>query len=347
MTLGTFIQKIRYGSNFGKPYYMYKMLTNMIKRRYLGQFPLRGIDFAVDYRCNLKCKHCFNKTLLKGERKMNLDDYARVIEEAKELGAVNFAFQGGELLILKDFESLLKLVDSKRYSLSVTTNGLMLDENMVKKLKNIGVNTITLSLDSGLAEEHDNFRGKKGAFAIAMKGIDFALQYDIKVVINSTVTPASLKSEGFRKLIAFSKNKKLMINTIFAAPSGKWSNNEEIILQDEDIKFYYEMVKGNPYVVRDVDSGYAVRGCQGGTESLYITPYGDVLPCPYIHIRAGNIFNEDFKTIQQRAMKYYHYQYRCLIAENRGFIDQYIQLTKDRDLPLSEEHLDKITTWDN
>lgn len=346
MTAKSFIQKIRYGSNFHKPYYMYKMVSNVIKRRYLGQTPLRGIDFAVDYKCNLKCEHCFNKSLVKNRKKMERQDYARVIGQAVELGAVNFAFQGGELFLVEGFENILKLVDSKRYSLSVTTNGFLLDEDMLIRLKGLGVNTVTLSLDSGLDEEHDRFRGRDGAFAAVMRAIDLALGHGIKVVINSTVTPASLRSEGFRKLIDFSKTKKLMINTIFAAPSGKWSNNEEIILQDEDIKLYYEKVKGNPFVVRDVDSGYAVRGCQGGTESLYITPYGDVLPCPYIHISAGNIFKEELNSIRERAMRYYHYQERCLISEDRNFIDQYLQLTKDHDLPLSEEYLEKITAWD-
>lgn len=347
MTVNSFIQKIRYGSNFNKPLYMLKLAGNVLRSKYLGQTPLRGVDFAVNYSCNLECKHCFNDTLLKGEKKMELNDYARVIKESIKLGAISFAFQGGEILLLKGFEDILRLVDSKKYSLSITTNGLLLSKDMVKKLKYVGVNTVTISLDSGLAEEHDRFRGKNGSFACATQGIDRLLKNGIKVVINSTITPDFLRSEGFHKLLEFSKSKKLLINTIFAAPSGRWSNNDKIILKEEDIKLYDRIVGNNPYVVRDLDSGYSKRGCQGGTESIYITPYGDVLPCPYIHIRAGNIFNESLKTIRDRAMSYFSYQVKCMIAENSSFIDQYIKLTKTENLPLSEKYLTRITAWNN
>lgn len=347
MKVSKYIQKVRYGSNFNKPYYMFRLLINIIKRRFLGQFPLRGIDFAVDYPCNLNCKHCFNSTMLKGDRKMELDDYSRVIKKAIDLGAINFAFQGGEFLILKNFEDILSLVDSKRYSLSVTTNGYLLNEVMVKRLKDLGVNTLTISLDSGLAKEHDMFRGRQGSFARATSGVDLAVKAGIKVVINTCITPQSIRSEGFKKLLDYVWDKKLLINTIFAAPSGKWADNEKIILSENDIRYYYNQVMKHPFVVRDIDSGYAKRGCQGGSESLYITPFGDVLPCPFIHIRAGNIFYESLQSIHERSMRYFHYQEKCLIAENREFIDQYITITKtDDSLPLSETYLDKLTAWD-
>jgi MoaA/NifB/PqqE/SkfB family radical SAM enzyme len=343
--LATLIQKIKYGSNWNKPYYMYRLASNVFKRRILKQYPLRGIDFSVDYRCNLNCQHCFNKTLSKGEKKMTLQDYARIIKEAADLGAINFAFQGGEFLILDNFEDILRLVDSKRYSLSITTNGQNLDITMVNKLKDIGVNTVTVSLDSGIAEEHDRFRGVDGAFDHATNGIDLTLKAGIKVVINCCITPVSLRSEGFRKLIEFSEERKLLVNTIFAAPSGKWSMNNDIILKKEDIQYYNRLVIDHPNLIRDIDSGYATRGCQGGTESLYITPYGDVLPCPYIHIRAGNIFKENLSNIHQRAMRFFHYQPNCLISENYSFIKEYCDLTSEGNLPLSENYLENISSW--
>jgi MoaA/NifB/PqqE/SkfB family radical SAM enzyme len=324
---------------------MYKLTSNVLKRRILNKYPLRGIDFSVDYRCNLNCQHCFNKTLSKGEKKMTLQDYARIIKEAADLGAINFAFQGGEFLILDNFEDILRLVDSKRYSLSITTNGQNLDKFMVKRLKDIGVNTVTISLDSGIEEEHDRFRGMDGAFDRATNGIDLTLKAGIKVVINCCVTPESLRSEGFRQLIKYTKDRNLLVNTIFAAPSGKWSMNKDIILKQEDIRYYNELVKKYPHLIRDIDSGYAKRGCQGGTESLYITPYGDVLPCPYIHIRAGNIFKENLSSIHQRAMHFFHYQPICLISENYSFIKEYCDLTSEGNLPLPEEYLENIHSW--
>ncbi|MBF0140510.1 MAG: radical SAM protein [Magnetococcales bacterium] len=343
---GKILQKIRYGANLRKPRYMVRLAVNICKRRYLGQVPLRGVDFAVTYQCNLKCEHCFNKTILKGERIMALEDYARVIREAEELGALHFAFQGGEVLLQDNFDAYLKLVDARSNSLAVTTNGLLLTREVVQRWLSLGVNTFTISLDSGISEEHDTFRGLEGSFRQAVAGIDYALAMGGKVVINSTISPRSLRSEGFKALLQFAREKRVLLNTIFAAPSGKWANNREVVLGAEDIRYYNEIVRTHPFVIRDTDSGYAVRGCQAATESIYITPYGDVLPCPFIHISAGNVFEESLATIRKRAMQYFHYQPKCLIGESGAFIDQYIAITREPNLPLPPEEMNTITAWD-
>lgn len=325
---------------------MTRLISNIMKKKVFKHTPLRGVDFAVDFACNLKCRHCFNASLFGQGKKMDLADYRRIINEAIELGAVNFAFQGGEILLFKDLDRLLSLVDSSRYSLSITTNGILLDEENVERLRDHGVNTITISIDSGIAEEHDNFRGKIGAYNMAIAGIDFALAHKIKVVINTVVTPESLHSKGFIELVDYSQKNKILLNTIFAAPSGKWAENDTIILRNDDINYYNSLRKSHPFIVRDIDSGYSEKGCQGGAESLYVTPFGDVLGCPYIHIRAGNVFEENLAVIRTRAMRYFHYQKKCMIAENAGFIREYVDVTRNKELPLPQDHLEKIKSWD-
>lgn len=345
MRLKRLFQKIRYGSNFHKPRYMLQLINNIIGQKYFRRHPLRGVEFALDYKCNLRCKHCFNEFLTKNSPKMQLRDYARVIKEAQSLGAVNFAFQGGEILICEGYEDLLKLVDAKRYSLAITTNGLLLTKAIAKKLKKIGVNTVAVSLDSGLACEHDAFRGREGSFKAATEGIKDLLESGIKVFINSTVTPVSLYSEGFKKLLRYAEEMKILINTIFVTPSGRWFHSKEPFLSEKDIAYYNRLVADKHFVVRDLDTGYTKRGCQAATEAIYITPYGDMLPCPFIHIKAGNIFSESLDVIRKRAMKYFHYQDRCLISENKAFIQEYIQLIQDQTLPLPEDNFAKISAW--
>lgn len=324
---------------------MARMISNVIKVKYFGKRMLRGVDFSLTYQCDLKCIHCFNKTLLKRGRKMEIKDYARVIREAEEMGAINFAFQGGEISLIKNFEEYLQLVDWHRNSLSITSNGFGLTEERISGFKALGVNTLTISLDSGIAEQHDHFRGQTGSFAQAIKTIDSALEHGIQVVINSTISPTHLRSAGFRELLRLSEKKDLMVNTIFATPSGKWASNKDVVLSDEDLAYYHDLVRDNQRVVRDLDAVYDKRGCPAATESIYITPYGDVLPCPFIHISAGNIHDESLAAILERAVNYYHNQPKCLISENRQFIDQYIKITQEPELPLPPGSMDSITAW--
>lgn len=346
MITANFFYKLRHGLFISRPLYMLRLLRLYLLAKFTSKKPLRTLEFAVDYKCNLKCKHCFNDSLSRSGRKMTLDDYAKVIDEASRMGVVNFSFQGGELLILKDFDLILKLIDKRRHTISIITNGSMLDREMVLRLKDLGVTSIAVSLDSGFAAEHDQFRGNKGLFDKAMRGIELAREQGIQVTINTTITPVSLKSGGFESLLHFTRKQGIQLNTIFATPTGRWSGNKDILLSKEDVAAYYEMTKGFPNVIRDIDSGMT-SGCPAGVEILYITPYGDALPCPFIQIRAGNIFENSLRNIHELAEKYYHGQRTCMISENKQFIEEYASLTQSASLPLPESYLGRIDSWDS
>jgi hypothetical protein len=65
-------------------------------------------------------------------------------------------------------------------------------------------------------------------------------------------------------------------------------------------------------------------------EAIYITPYGDVLCCPFIHVSFGNLHDEPLKAIVDRALKYPFLEThakKCLVAEERVFIDKYLSKT--------------------
>ena len=95
---------------------------------------------------------------------MDVPDYARVARQAMALGAVNFSFQGGEPLMFKKLPHIIRACRPERNVISVTTNGTLLTEERVEELKRIGVDILTVSLDSGIAEEHDRFRAREGTW---------------------------------------------------------------------------------------------------------------------------------------------------------------------------------------
>ena len=337
--------RIVYGSNWSKPQYMVRLFRNLALRYLFNQRPLRGIDFAVDYACDLKCRHCFNKDIIPTGQKLQLADYARIFKEAEREGILNFCFQGGEFLILKNWEEYIKLVDQKKFSVSVTTNGTHLTADVAKRLKILGVNTVTISIDSGIPSEHDEFRGVPGTYQKAIKAIEYCIAEGLRVVINTTITPDSLESEGFIKLIKISQQYELLLNTIFAAPSGNWVGCEEIVMKQADIVKYDRMCRKYGNINRDVDSLYFGRGCPGVTESLYISPYGDVFGCAYIHIKLGNVLEESLHDIRQKGFKFFNYASQCLIAEKLPFIKEYNSLVEGKELPLPYEAHGKIKSW--
>ncbi len=76
----------------------------------------------------------------------------------------------------------------------------------------------------------------------------------------------------------------------------------------------------------DFEANFVQRGCGAVKEILYLTPYGDVLACPFLHFSLGNIFEESLEIIRDRALKnpyFDHYHHLCLPAEDREFIKKY------------------------
>jgi MoaA/NifB/PqqE/SkfB family radical SAM enzyme len=273
---------------------------------------LRYVDFAIGFRCNLNCSHCFATALIeKRELIVTPQQYSRIAKEAMRLGAVNFSFQGGEPLLYPELKDYIKAVNPKANLISVTTNGTLLTEEMVGKLKEWGVDILTVSLDSGIPREHDEFRGKEGCFFDIYEGIKKALSSGINVTIGTVVTSQNLHSEGIKRLIDISDSLKVTLMFILAIPIGRWKGREEVLLDKNDLEYLDNLVTTYPYVRTDFYANYFRRGCGAVKEILYLDPYGNVFACPFIHHSLGNVLKEPLSLIRERALnnklfKYYH-----------------------------------------
>ena len=335
----------KYGISFNKPVYSFKLFRNILISKVYRLLPIfgikkylpRGIDFAVTYACNFKCSHCYaerlkNKRLAK---KMPLADYKRVAQEAMSLGIAVFSFQGGEPALLKDLPDILRAFKPKQNHITITTNGSMLTESMLREWARIGVDTIYFSIDSGIAEEHDKFRNHPGSFNKIMQAIGWAQKYGLRVAINTTVSRDNLYTRGFKSILDYSHKHQIMLETIFARPLGNWDGQAEIMLSAEDIAYYYGMRRNYPFVVRDLDNNYGQRGCPAVKEVLYITAYGDVCGCPYNHAVIGNIHELHLGQIIKQGLNnpwYDHYHAECLTALDKDFLEKYLPLLKDKSL---------------
>jgi MoaA/NifB/PqqE/SkfB family radical SAM enzyme len=205
------------------------------------------------------------------------------------------------------------------------------------------VDQLNISIDSFSPEEHDRFRGVRGAWRKTLDGLGAARRNGLNTQVNTTVSKVSLYSRGFMELVDFCKREKIILNLVLAAPSGNWDANLDFVLDGNDVRYVRALVKSTPYVRQDMDSIQLGRGCPAMKEALYITPFGDVLSCPFIHISFGNLQEEALRSIRRKALKYpflgAHAQ-QCLVAEDRPFIDTYMTRIFGRgDLPAAHEEV--------
>lgn len=339
MKPGRFIYNLKYSFIPFKPRLILQIIKNYLKIFLLKKQPLRYIDIAVDYKCNLNCQHCSAIKLTKhNTRKLTLDDYKDIAKQCYELGLITIGFTGGEPLLCKELPGIIKAFQPHRAMVSIQTNGTLLTTEKIKELTAIGVDMVTVSIDSSDAKEHDEFRGVDGAFEKSLQNIKDAMDNGLKVIICTTLSHGNINSPGLIKLIELTEDMGTLLVFTLATPAGKWSNNEEILLKGDDWNKLASLLEKYPHTRRDFGSNYWTLGCGGGVEKLYFTPYGDVIPCPFIHISFGNVMEEPVKHIRNRMLKTELAGFRevCLAAEDENYIRKRLSLTFDKkELPIS------------
>jgi radical SAM protein with 4Fe4S-binding SPASM domain len=141
--------------------------------------------------CNLACAHCYAQaTPQRADDELTLPESRRLIENLTDYGVPVILFSGGEPLTHPHLLELVELAVKRGARAVLSTNGLLLDLAKAKKLKQLGLSYVGISLD-GLGPAHDRMRGRKGAFQGALEAIRLARQAGLKVGLRLTLTKSN------------------------------------------------------------------------------------------------------------------------------------------------------------
>jgi len=294
----------------------------------------RGIDINVNNACNLRCKHCFTNSPLGDHIKEWMDPkvISRIADEAHELGIFEWDLQGGEPLLRKKYLwKVLDAIGTERFYMYVTTNGYYLDQAAADKMAEHGVDRVSVSIDSMDPKEHDDFRGRKSSWERALRSLEYVQKAGMDPFLNITVGHFNAKSDDVKLLLDYSKDNKYTTLLNVATPAGMWSNLTEIMCDDEDRAYLIEMRKKYKNILRNLWNPFdrkneAILGCNT-VNRLYITPLGDVLACPYVHIKLGNIYESSLKEISTTGFqfsRFRNYSEKCLAGEDIDFAKKFM-----------------------
>ncbi len=282
----------------------------------------RIIDLAVTYACNLRCRHCSAMVLKQRAPQLTLDDYAEIVRQARRLDNLSWNITGGEPLLVDWLEDLIPRLEPRRHYVSIQTNCTLLDERRARLLARLGVNCITTSLDSIDPDEHNKFRGSSTSYQEVFAGLLAARRAGMGVLVGATVTHQNLRSPQLVRLIERVNRAGAMLLFNLAVPCGNWRGQNEFLLRGDDRAYLQALLRRYPRTSTDHEVGRNAVGCPAGVEKVYITPYGDVLPCPFIHVSYGNVRQTPLSGIvarMQRVKEFSEYQPICVAAENTDF----------------------------
>ncbi|OUJ18133.1 Radical SAM superfamily enzyme [Methanonatronarchaeum thermophilum] len=281
-----------------------RLVRNQIKRIVFKRRPLESLMVLSTRSCQCSCEHCIVHGLEDGEE-LSTDEWKQVIDEALDLGVYHVSFEGGEPTLRDDIDELVEHVDPEEATTHLITNGLNLDEEMVDRLDNAGLQYLHISLDSPYQDEHDEFRGVEGTFQKALDGLKLGMERGMLGVVEYTANPDNSDQERLEDLYSLCDEygvDEILIDEV--VPGGKWENKEENLLSKEDyrrIEVFQENKNQIPdgprvsrsYQYRDPD----IMGCFGGRRWVWVTPTGEVLPCFHTALTFGNWREKGLKKV--------------------------------------------------
>jgi GTP 3',8-cyclase len=187
----------------------------------------RKLRISLTDRCNMRCIYCMpqgNVQWFSEEDVLNFDEIVRLVSILTDLGIDKIRLTGGEPLLrpkLEDLISSLKMIRAVK-SISMTTNGLLLVDK-AKELKEAGLESVNISLDSFRASKFEALTGSNGLKKV-MDSIDVADRLGLKVKIN-TVIIRGWNEDEITDFAEFARKSGHMVRFIEFMPldgSGIW-----------------------------------------------------------------------------------------------------------------------------
>ncbi len=300
-----------------------------------------SVSWNLTQRCNLECAHCYMSAFAGADTRGELttDECRRVIDEIATVNPnVFLILTGGEPLLRRDIWDVAAYAAEKRFTTVLGTNGVLLREREARLMRERGVLGASISLDSTDAKKHDAFRHLPNAWdgavratrVLADAGLDFSLHMSV-TDWNVGEVPAMIdlaRELGARVLNLFflvrtGRGKDLTdidaaayerILTYLAKVQGigqgtsrfedPWSTPvgraDGLLIRAKCAPHFrriiYQLNPASPLL-----KNYAHGSCPAGKYYCRITPEGDVTPCPYMPVSAGNLRQSSFADLWRHA----------------------------------------------
>jgi MoaA/NifB/PqqE/SkfB family radical SAM enzyme len=210
-----------------------------------------------------------------------------VLDQAKRLGILQIAFSGGEPLLREDIVELVQYAHDLGLITRLSTNGLLLDHERVSELKRAGLTLCGVSIDDADPQTHDTLRGVPGAHAKVMEGIRNLREFKIPCEILTYAAKSNVKS-GMERIITLGKRIGVQsVYVFFPVAVGCWDRAFDRLLTEEEkteLRKFHQVT----FVHVEIPTPHSMC-CVLQKSVVYVSPYGDVTPCPFIPYIIGNV----------------------------------------------------------
>ena len=142
----------------------------------------------LTYRCPLQCPYCSNPIdYAQYKQELTTEEWFDVFDQARQMGAVQLGFSGGEPLVRQDLEELVAYAHKQGFYTNLITSGMGLTEARIASLKEAGLQHIQISFQASDPVVNNALAGSKHAFEQKYEMSRLVKQYDYPMVLNFVI----------------------------------------------------------------------------------------------------------------------------------------------------------------
>jgi len=255
-----------------------------------GVSPPLWLLAELTYRCPLQCPYCSNPLeIAKYQDEISTEDWVRVMQQARKMGATQMGFSGGEPLVRQDLEELIQEARHLGYYTNLITSGVGMDEARVKRFKDAGLDHIQISFQAS-NEELNNFLGGTKSFQHKYEMARIVKAYDYPMVLNIVIHRKNI--DQIRDILDMTVELNADYVELASTQYYGWSRinvdhllpTREQLANAEKIAIeYQEKLKGKSKIIYVIPDYFENRPkpCMNGWGAIFLTiaPDGTALPC--------------------------------------------------------------------
>lgn len=279
----------------------------------------RMIYWEMTRACDLACRHCRAEAVRQRDPgELSTDEALVLLDAIAAFGEPlpHLVCTGGDPLKRPDLEAIIAAGTARGIGVSLAPSATSaLSKEALARLRDAGMQSMSLSLDGSTAVRHDDFRGVPGCFRTTLAAARWARELGIPLQINTLVTAQTL--EDLSPLFALVEVLDIMRwSLFFLIPTGRGRALRELSAHEAEVvmQWLVERAGEAPFAIAATEAPHfrrvaldsmrrrgmdaeAIRrtpigrgfGVRDGNGVLFISHRGDVTPAGFLPVVTGNV----------------------------------------------------------
>jgi len=282
------------------------LLEEMTRKALKANVPL-SVQLDLTYRCNERCVHCYLDHDDHGE--MTTAEIKHLLNEMAEAGVFILTLSGGEIFLRKDFFELLEYARrTLMFCVKLKTNAIMIREREAARIRDLGVESVQISIYSHRPEVHDAITLVPGSLKRSLDAVRFLKSQGLRVIVANVLMTQNMQDYPAVRALAAELGVECTLDpTITPMMDG----DRSVLGLGVDQNALRQVFR-DASLVGDVEEYCAVSTnpdedalenlpCSAGHTSCYVSPYGDVYPCVQFPLPTGNVRKRRFIDIWRHS----------------------------------------------